>query len=119
LEALCKRLSEDAQKLKEEKATLEGIIESHDELIMEIAKEIGLDHMGEHAEEEEEDKDDGNGGDAATPPTAVVPPPAPVLPAAAAPKEVIEEEDPIEMVPEQEAPIAHEVILADAVPELP
>jgi hypothetical protein len=30
LEALCKRLREDAQKLKEEKATLERIVESHD-----------------------------------------------------------------------------------------
>jgi hypothetical protein len=39
-------------------------------------------------------------------------------PAAAAPEEVIEEEDPIEMVPEQEAPMAHELILADAEPEL-
>jgi hypothetical protein len=29
LEVLCKRLREDAQKLKEEKATLEGMIESH------------------------------------------------------------------------------------------
>jgi hypothetical protein len=29
------------------------------------------------------------------------------------------EEDPIEMVPEQEALVAHEVILADAEPELP
>jgi hypothetical protein len=29
------------------------------------------------------------------------------------------EEDPIEMVPEQEAPVAHEVILAGPEPELP
>jgi hypothetical protein len=36
LEALCKRLREDAQKLKEEKPTLEGMVESHDELITEI-----------------------------------------------------------------------------------
>jgi hypothetical protein len=36
-------LREDAQKLEEEKATLEGMVESHDELIMEIAKEIVLD----------------------------------------------------------------------------
>jgi hypothetical protein len=42
LEALCKRLREDAQKLKEEKTTLEGMIQSHDELIMEMAKEYGL-----------------------------------------------------------------------------
>jgi hypothetical protein len=32
-------LREDAQKLKEEKSTLEGMIQSHDELIMEMAKE--------------------------------------------------------------------------------
>jgi hypothetical protein len=32
---------------------------------------------------------------------------------------VIEEENPVEMVPEQEAPEAHEVILVDAEPELP
>jgi hypothetical protein len=31
----------------EEKATLEGMVKSHDELIMEIARETGLDRMGE------------------------------------------------------------------------
>jgi hypothetical protein len=31
LEALCKRLREDAQKLKEENTTMEGMIESCDE----------------------------------------------------------------------------------------
>jgi hypothetical protein len=67
LEALCKRLREDAQKLKEEKATLEGMVESCDELIMEIAKETGLDCMGEATEDEEEDEDADDGGDAATP----------------------------------------------------
>jgi hypothetical protein len=36
LEALCKRLREDAQKLREEKTTLEGMIQSHDELILEM-----------------------------------------------------------------------------------
>jgi hypothetical protein len=46
LEALCKRLREDAQKLKEEKTTLEEIIQSHDELIMEMAEEYGLNCMG-------------------------------------------------------------------------
>jgi hypothetical protein len=39
-------LREDAQKLKEEKATLEEIIQSHDELIMEMAEEYGLNCMG-------------------------------------------------------------------------
>jgi hypothetical protein len=68
LEALCKRLSEDAQKLKEEKATIEGMVESHDELIMEIAKETGLDRIGKDAEDEKEDENVNGGGDAATPP---------------------------------------------------
>jgi hypothetical protein len=119
LEALCKRLREDAQQLMEEKATVEGMVESHDELITEIAKEIGLGRMGEDAEgeEEEEGEDDDDRGDATTPPTAAPPiNPAPL--AAAAPEEVVMEKDPIEMVPEQEAPVAHEMILADAKPEL-
>jgi hypothetical protein len=46
LAALCKRLREDAQKLKEEKTTLEGMIQSCDELIMEMAEEYGLNRMG-------------------------------------------------------------------------
>jgi hypothetical protein len=32
--------------LEEEKATLEGIVKSCDELLMEIARETGLDRMG-------------------------------------------------------------------------
>jgi hypothetical protein len=52
LETLRKSLREDAQKLKEEKVILEGIVESCDELIMENAKEIGLDCKGEDAEDE-------------------------------------------------------------------
>jgi hypothetical protein len=45
--------------LAEEKATLEEIVESRDELLMEITRETGLDHMGEDEdEEEEEDADD-------------------------------------------------------------
>jgi hypothetical protein len=36
----------------------------------------------------------------------------------ATPKEIIEEEAPVEMVPEQDAPVAHEVILVDAEPRL-
>jgi hypothetical protein len=35
--------------LSEEKATLEGMVQSHDELIMKIASETGLDCMGEDA----------------------------------------------------------------------
>jgi hypothetical protein len=109
---MCKKLREDAQELKEEKATLEGMVESHDEMIMEITKETGLDRMGEDAEDEEEDEDADVGRDAATPPPVLAPP-------AAAPEEVVEEEEPIEMVPEQEAPVVHEVILVDADPEMP
>jgi hypothetical protein len=75
LEALCKRLREDAQKLKEE------------------------------------DEDDDDEGNAASPP-------APTPPAAAL-EEIVEEEAPMEMVPEQEAPVAHEVILVDAESEPP
>jgi hypothetical protein len=74
LEALCKKLREDTQRLEEEKATLEGMVESHDELLMEIDRETGLDHMGED-EDDEEDADDG--GDGTAPPAAAPPPPVP------------------------------------------
>jgi hypothetical protein len=100
LETLCKRLREDAEKLTEEKTTLEGMIQSRDELIMEMAEEYGLNRMGEN-------DDEGN----------VVTSPAPT--SVAVPEEIIEEEAPVEMVLEQEPPVAHEVILADAEPELP
>jgi hypothetical protein len=85
------------------------MVESHDELIIEIAKEIGLDRMGEDAETK--DEDDNNAGDAASPP-------APAPPAAATPEEIIMEEDPVEVVLEQEALVVHGVILANAEPEL-
>jgi hypothetical protein len=117
LEALCKRLREDAQKLEEGNTKPEVMVESRDELITEIAKEIGLDCMGEVAEAEDEDDDDG--GDAATLPVAMAPPPTPMPPAATVPKEIIMEEDHVEMVPEQEDPVAHEVILANAKHEMP
>jgi hypothetical protein len=58
LEALCQRLRDDTQRLEEEKATLEEMVESHDELLMEITRETGLDRMDEDEEEEEEDTDD-------------------------------------------------------------
>jgi peptidoglycan hydrolase CwlO-like protein len=74
LEALCKNLREDAQRLEEEKATLEEMVESRDELLMEIAREMGLDRMGEDEDEEEEEDDANDGRDAAAPP-----PPAPLL----------------------------------------
>jgi hypothetical protein len=68
LEALCKKLREDTQRLEEEKATLKEMVKSHDELQMEIARETGLDHMGEDEVEEEEEDDVDDGGDAASPP---------------------------------------------------
>jgi hypothetical protein len=90
LEALCKRLREDTQKLREEKTTLEGIIQSHDKLILEMAKEYGLNHMGENDDEEEEnDDDEGN----------TIAPPAPVP--AAVPEEIIKEEAPMENSPQE------------------
>jgi hypothetical protein len=64
-------LREDAQKLREEKATLEGMVESRNELIMEIARETGLGCMGEDVEDEEEDEDADNRGDATAPPDLV------------------------------------------------
>jgi cell division protein FtsL len=71
LEGLCKRLREDTQKLEEEKATLEGMAKSRDELITEIAKEIGLDRMGENVENEDEDEDGNDRRDAAALPVAL------------------------------------------------
>jgi hypothetical protein len=97
--------------LEEEKATLEEMVESHNELLMEIARETGLDRMGE--EEEEEDADDG--GDAASPPTAAPPPPT----APAAVSKEINEEGPMEAIPEQEVLMPHEVIMAEAESEIP
>jgi DNA repair exonuclease SbcCD ATPase subunit len=66
LEALCKRLREDTHRLEEVKDTLEGMVESHDELLMEIARKTVLDHMGEDDEDEEkeEDVDDRHDADA-------------------------------------------------------
>jgi hypothetical protein len=76
---------------------------------MEMAEEYGLNHMGEKDDDEDEDDDDE--GNAAAPPT--------IVPPADAPEEIIKEEAPVEMVPKQEAPVAHEVILVDAKPEPP
>jgi hypothetical protein len=102
-------MRQDDWKLREEKNILEGMVESYDEFIMEMAEEYGLNCLGEN--DNDEDEDDDNGGD-------VVAPLAP-MPPAVVPKEIVEEETPVEMVPEQEAPVVHEVILADAEPELP
>jgi peptidoglycan hydrolase CwlO-like protein len=112
LETLCKKLRDDTQRLEEEKATLEGMIESHDELLMEITRETRLDRMGED-DEEEEDADDG--GDVAAPPAAA---PPPLAPPAAVPEE-INEEGPMEAVSEQEVSMPHEVVMAEAEPEIP
>jgi superfamily I DNA and/or RNA helicase len=86
LEVLRERLKEDTQRLEEEKATLERMVESHDELLMEIAKDMGLDRMGDDEEEADDRRD-------------VAAPLSPV-PLAAAPEE-IDEEGPVEVIPEQ------------------
>jgi hypothetical protein len=67
LEALCKKLREDTQRMEEEKATLEGMVEYHDELLMEITREMGRDRMGEDEDDEEEEDDADDAGDVATP----------------------------------------------------
>jgi vacuolar-type H+-ATPase subunit I/STV1 len=87
LEALCKRLREDAQKLREEKTTLEGMIQSHDELILEMDEEYGLNRMREN----DNDEDDDNEGNAIAPPA---------LAPAAVPEEITEE-DPVENGPQE------------------
>jgi hypothetical protein len=82
------------------------MIQSRDELIIEMTEEYELNQTGENDNDEDEDDDDeGN----------AIAPPAPVP--AAVPKEIIEEEAPMEMVPEQETPVVHEVILVDAEPK--
>jgi hypothetical protein len=115
LEALCKMLREDTKRLEEEKATLEGMVESRDELLMEITRETGLDHMGDDEDDEEEEVDADDGGDAAAPPAAAPPPP---MPPATAPEE-INEGGPVEVILEQEASVPHEVVQVDAEPEMP
>jgi hypothetical protein len=101
--------------LEEEKATLEEMVESCDELLTEITRETGLDHMGEDEDDEEEGEDADNGGDAAAPPAAA---PPPLVPPVAMPEEV-DEEGPMDAIPEQEALMPHEVVLVDAEPEVP
>jgi hypothetical protein len=106
LEALCKLYAEDAQKLREEKTKLEGMVESCDELVMEFTNKYGYNCSDEDADDGDENDD--NRGDAATPP-------APAPPTAAPEVVAVNEEVPVEMVPEQEDP---EVVLVDAEPEL-
>jgi hypothetical protein len=90
LEVICKRLREDAQSLREERTTLEGMIQSRDELILEMAEEYGLNCMGENDDDEDENDDDE--GDTVAPPAS-----AP----AAVPEEIVEEEDPMENGPHE------------------
>jgi hypothetical protein len=92
LEVVCKRLREDAQRLRKDRTTLEGMIHSRDELIMKMAEEYGLNRMGENDDDEDENDDDE--GNAVTPPA---PAPAP----AAVPEEIVEEEDPVEKGPQE------------------
>jgi hypothetical protein len=80
------RLREDAQKLSEEKTTLEGMIQSRDELIMEMAEEYGLNRMGEN--DDDGDENDNNEGNAVAPPAS-----------ATVPEEIVEEEAPVENGP--------------------
>jgi hypothetical protein len=104
------------QKLKEEMATLEGMVGSHNELIMEITNEIGLNRNGEDAddkendsdkEDDDEEDDDDDGGDTVAPPAAA-PPPVSAPPATTREVIIVEEveEDPAKMIPKQEAPEA-------------
>jgi hypothetical protein len=110
LEALCKQHTKATPMQMEEKAKLDGMIQSHDDQIMEMTDKYGLNHMGENID---------NGGDAAAPHAAVSPPvPAPP---AAAPKVIIveEEQNPVEMVSEHEFLEELEIIVPEAEPKLP
>jgi hypothetical protein len=81
LEALCKRLREDTHKVREEKTTLEGMIQSRDELVLEMAEEYGLNRMGENnGDEDDDDDDEGN----------IIA--APALAPAVVPEEIVEED---------------------------
>jgi hypothetical protein len=51
-------LREDAQRLREERTTLEGMIQSRDELILEMAEEYGLNRMVENDDDKDENDDD-------------------------------------------------------------
>jgi hypothetical protein len=81
-------LREDAQRLREERTTLEGMISSCDKLILEMVEEYELNRLGKN--DNDEDKNDDDEGNAVTPPA-----PAP----AAVPEEIVEEEDPVENGP--------------------
>jgi hypothetical protein len=83
-------LREEAQRLREERTTLEGMIQSRDKLILEMAVEYGLNCMGENDDYDYEDENDDDEGNAIAPPA---------LAPAAVPEEIIEEEDPMENGP--------------------
>jgi hypothetical protein len=106
------RPRDDTQRLEEEKATLEEMVESRDELLMEIARKTGLDRMDEDEGEEEEMDNEGD----VTAPPAVAPPP-PVLPADI--PEEIHEEGPMEAILEQEDLTPHEVTTTEVESETP
>jgi hypothetical protein len=89
------------------------MVKSHDELLMEIAKEMGLDRMDEGEGGEEEETDDE--GEVAAP-TAAAPPP--LVPPAVIPEE-IHEEGPMEAIPEQEDLKLHEVTTTEVESETP
>jgi hypothetical protein len=89
LEDVCKGLREDAQRLSEERTTLEEMIQSRDKLILEMAEEYGLKRMGGNDDDEDENDDDGGNA---------VAPPAPVP--ATVPEEIVEE-DPAENGPQE------------------
>jgi hypothetical protein len=91
------------------------MVESREELLMEIARETGLDRMGEDEDEEEQEENADDGGVVATPPATT---PPPLAPPTAVPKD-INEEGPVEVIPEPEAPMPHVDALADADPKVP
>jgi hypothetical protein len=66
------------------------MIQSRDELILEMAEEYGLNRMGENDDDEDENDDDE--GNAVAPPTPVP---------AVVPEEIVEEEDPVENGPKE------------------
>jgi hypothetical protein len=74
LEALCKKYVEDTEMLRE-KTKLEGIVESHDELIIKFTNKYGYNHNDEDADDEDEDDNDTE--DNAAPPAHAPPAAAP------------------------------------------
>jgi hypothetical protein len=83
-------LREDTQRHREERTTLEGMIQSRDELILEMAEEYGHNCMREN--DDDEDENDNDEGNAIAPPAPV---PAAVL------EEIVKEEDLVENGPQE------------------